>query len=276
MIIDAHVHLYHNPKDLDRIVNSGLIEQAWIMNTYYACDKNDPDGCASQEEILEVAKEYKGFFIPFGFLDFRKNPDVVDELHSKGFAGLKAIMPGKPYNDPSYFPYYQRAEKLRMPVLFHTGVIGRLTRKEAGEGLSLGPTNMRPTMLNAIAMEFPKLTIIGGHLGWPWVEETKQNLGYYPNIYHDISGGYGGYLLKWMIDNLDMRCHDGVHKYLTDKILFATDARYGRENAHNSVFRNIKFWELFFEIAGGFHHWGEKQEIEKIMRSNAKRITKNA
>lgn len=274
MVVDAHAHLYRNPRDLDRIVNSGIIEQVWIMNTYYAYDKECPEGHATQKEIIRVAKEYKGFFVPFGFLDFRKGPEVVEELRDKGFVGLKAIMPPKPYDDPSYFPYYQKAQELDMPILFHTGIIGKMTREEAGEGLFVGPTNMRPSMLDGIAAAFPKLIIIGGHLGWPWLEETKESLNYYPNIYHDISGAHFGLYLNWLVDNLDLRCSDGTGRYFSDKILFAVDGRYGREKDHSSIFKAIKFWELFFEYVGPFHHWGEKKETEKIMRLNARNLSK--
>ena len=269
MVIDSHVHLYRNPKDLDRIVNSGIVEQAWIMDV----QPIHPSGLssvefASPEEIIEVAREYKGFFIPFGFLDFRKGSEIVNELHSKGFVGLKAIRPAKPYDDPSYFPYYERAEKLNMPILFHTGIIAHATQKQTGEGLSLGPTNMRPSMLQTIAAAFPKLTIIGGHTGFPWQEETFWNIWYYSNIYHDTSGGDFVPLLEWLLKILNYRDYQG--KAFTEKILFATDAYYGRKESHDHVFREINFWKELFEKVSPYFHW--KGEEENIMYLNAKVI----
>jgi len=85
MIIDTHAHLYRNPKDLDRVVKSGIIKQVWLMDVslggedFIRWEGRFP---ATQKEILEAAKEYKGFFIPFGFLDFRKPPEIVEEIHS--------------------------------------------------------------------------------------------------------------------------------------------------------------------------------------------------
>ena len=265
MIIDAHVHLASNPQDLERIVNSGIIEQVWIMDIPYYKDKSL---FASQKEILEVAKKYPGFFIPFGFLDFRKGPEVVDELHSKGFVGLKAIRPPKPYDDPSYFPYYERAEKLNMPILFHTQIIAHATQKEIEEGFSLGPTNMKPSMLQTIAAAFPKLTIIGAHPGFPWQEETFWSLWYYPNIYHDISGGDFVPLFKWLLEVLNYRDYKG--KPFTEKILFATDIVYGRGENHNHVFEEINFWKEIFKRASKWYCW--KGGEENIMYLNAKKI----
>lgn len=272
-LIDAHAHLCRNPQGLDAIVNSGRFEQVWLM---------DLAGCeftytpfALQEEVLDVCKEYKGFFIPFGFLDLRKGPEIVDKLKEKGFVGLGEVYrPLKPYDHPDYFPYYEKAQKYNMPMLFHTGIIQKSSSQEMGPDLSFGPTNMRPSMLNGIAAAFPKLTIIGGHLGYPWLEETAESLYYYPNIYHDLSGYRKD--IEWLIKNLDRKCNDGFGelRYFNDKILFATDTvSYGCSKGHEEAFKQADFWELFLEMIGqNYYRWGEPEERKKILYSNAKTL----
>ncbi len=264
MIIDAHSHLAANPEDLEKIVNSKIIEQVWLMDTHYYRDGR----MASEKEILKVSKKYPGFFIPFGFLDFRKKSEIVDKLFEKGFIGLKAIRPAKPYDDPSYFSYYERAEKLNMPILFHTQIIAHATQKEIEKGLSLGPTNMRPSMLQTIAAAFPSLTIIGGHPGFPWQEETLSSIWYYSNIYHDLSGGDYPLFPEWLLKVLNYRDYKG--KPLTEKILFATDRLYGRKENHDNIFEEINFWQQLFKRVSPFFYW--KGDEEKIMYSNAKGI----
>lgn len=264
MIIDAHAHLAKGPKDLEKIFKSKVIKQVWLMDVSFY--KDGP--FASQEEILKVAKDYPDFFVPFGFLDFRKSPEIVEELHSKGFIGLKAIRPLKPYDDMSYFPYYEKAEKLKMPILFHAQIIAHATQKEIEEGLSLGPTNMKPSMLQTIAAAFPNLIIIGGHPGFPWQEETFWSLWYYSNISHDISGGDFVPLLEWLLKILNYRDYQG--KPFTEKILFATDAIYGREKNHQNVFEEINFWEKLLKEISRFFHW--QGEEENIFYLNAKKI----
>ena len=268
MVIDAHAHLVANPKHLDRVVGCGVFEQIWIMDI---C-KCDPT-TASAETIIKLSKDYPGFFIPFGYLDFREGPEIVDVLKEKGFVGLKAIKPPRPYDDASCFPYYAKAEKYGMPVLFHTGIVYKGKREDVEKGFSFGPTNMRPSMLDSIAEAFPGLTIIGGHLGYPWLEETAESLYFYPNIYHDLSGYRKS--IDWLLRNLDRKCHDGCpeKKYFNDKIMFATDAFYGTQEANEGAFKLAEFWGYLLEYTGGYYYrWGEPEERAKIMGANASKI----
>lgn len=269
MIIDAHAHLASNPEDLERIVNSKIVEQVWLLDVGPVY----PSGVgsvkfASSEEVLKTASEYKGFFVPFGHLDFREKPEIVDKLFEKGFVGLKAIRPPKPYDDPSYFPYYAKAESLKMPILFHTQIIGHATQKEVGAGLSLGPTNMKPSMLQTIAAAFPSLAIIGGHPGFPWQEEAFWSLWYYANIRHDISGGDFVPLFEWLLKVLNYRDYRG--QPLAEKILFATDSLYGRQENHDRVLEEASFWQQLFKRTSPYFYW--KGDEEKIMRLNAAKI----
>ncbi len=274
MIIDAHAHLVNNPdfRLLEKIIKKGNLEQVWLM---------DVSGCelpthqfASEDEIIAVAKRFPEVYIPFGYLDLRKTPEDIDRLKEKGFWGLKAYRPEKPYDAPEYFPFYERAAQLGMPILFHTGMVEKCPKGKMADNLSFGPTNMKPAQLSSIAAAFPDLTIIGGHLGYPWLEETAQNLYYYPNIYHDLSGYRKD--VEWFVKNLDRKCNDGFTgtRYFNDKILFATDALcYGEPEGYSFSLKMIKFWELFLEVVGEYYYrWGEKREREKILYGNARKI----
>jgi predicted TIM-barrel fold metal-dependent hydrolase len=274
MIIDAHAHLCSNPTGLEQIVESNRLEQVWLMDVS-GCELQT-NAFASENEVLQAAKDYPDFFIPFGYLDLRKTPDDINRLKDKGFFGLKAYRPLKPYSAPEYFPFYARAAELNMPILFHTGLLEKCPMGKMGDELSFGPENMRPMHLAAIAAAFPDLTLIGGHLGYPWLEETAQNLYYYPNIYHDLSGYRKD--VEWLIKNLDRKCTDDgkTLRYFNDKILFASDALcYGNEKGHQEAFKLMDFWELFLEMVGGnYYRWGNPEERAKIMCENAKKLYK--
>jgi predicted TIM-barrel fold metal-dependent hydrolase len=273
MIIDAHAHLTRKPdfKLLEKIIADGNLEQIWLMDVS-GCGLKTHD-FASEDEIIEVSVKFPDVYIPFGYLDLRKTPDDIDRLKGKGFFGLKAYRPEKPYDAPEYFPFYERADKLGMPILFHTGMVEKCPKGKMGDKLSFGPTNMRPSQLSSIAAAFPGLITIGGHLGYPWLEETAHNLYYYPNIYHDLSGYRKD--VEWLIKNLDRKCNDGLpHRYFNDKILFATDALcYGEKNEYQNILKMISFWQLFLDVIGSnYYRWGQAVEREKIFYANARKI----
>lgn len=279
MAVDTHAHLWRNPRGLDAVVESDKIEQVWVMEVPYFREGPMKE-LASAREILEVSRRYPGFFVPFGFIDFTKGPEQVDRMKEQGFVGLKAICPVRPYDDTTYFPIYERAEALNMPILFHVGIILKSTREEVTPNQSLGPTNMRPSMLDGIAAAFPRLTLIAGHMGFPWLEELFESLYYYPRIYCSLCG-YVDY--RWLIDHLDRRCGAGNDpaETLCDRMLFATDCAYGREepgltpeSAGLSSESLVDFFEGFFRHVGRSYTWGAKSDT--VLRGTPRRIMAEA
>jgi len=128
-----------------------------------------------------------------GCVDLRKNPDPpekIDNLKEQGFAGLKVIYSYYPYNHEIYFPLYARAEKLGMPIIFHTGYLA-----QAGDGsdgkYGIDCNNYRPYLFDKIARAFPNLKIIGAHLGKPHCDEAITMMMAHRNVYFDFSGGSG-------------------------------------------------------------------------------------
>ena len=192
-------------------------------------------------------------------------------LSGKKDVGLKPYKQVKPYSDPAYFPLYERAQELNMPILFHTGLIAHGKPFNGRYTHSFGPENMRPIHLAAIAEAFPDLQIIGGHQGWPWIEEMEHNLYYYRNITGDISG----YLrsVPKLNEILDRRAHDGTDRYFNEKLHFATDEFYGDEKCNARALRLAKFWESYFEFVGSlYYRWGRPEEQEKFFYGNAVEI----
>jgi len=78
----------------------------------------------------------------------------VEELHSLGFRGLGELeFVKKSYNDPSYFPVYELANRYGWLVLFHTGIV---LRRNFDEPEDVASGRMRPIHLEEIARRFPK------------------------------------------------------------------------------------------------------------------------
>jgi len=178
-LIDAHLHHNGDPAFLDKAVAKlGSVDGlAFILTTP-----------KDLESVQAYVVRYPSRLIGFGDikLDDPQALELVDRFHAAGFRGLGEFSgPLKNYDDRSYWAIYQRAEKYGMIVLFHTGIVNR---PDPSTPADISVDRMRPTTLDNIARQFPKLTIIGAHLGNPdyaWAAEIAR---WNPNLYFDLSG----------------------------------------------------------------------------------------
>jgi predicted TIM-barrel fold metal-dependent hydrolase len=96
-----------------------------------------------------------------------------------GFGSL-LVLPyafGYPFSHRLYYPLFAKCVELRVPVVTQVGHTGSLLPSEPG----------RPIYLDDVALDFPDLVIVGGHIGWPWTEEMLALAGKHPNVYVDAS-----------------------------------------------------------------------------------------
>lgn len=178
-IIDAHVHYNGDPVFLDKLVTKLDAMEGMAFLLVKAGDME-----SARAGIVKHPNQLIGFAEIS--LDDPSAVDLVDLVHAAGFRGLGEITsPLKNYDDRGYWPIYARAEKYGMILLFHTGIVNRLDPDIPSD---ISVDRMRPTTLDGIARRFPKLTIIGAHLGNPdyaWAAEIAR---WNPNLYFDLSG----------------------------------------------------------------------------------------
>jgi len=178
-LIDAHNHYNGDPAYLHQLL-AKLDEVDGLA--FLLVDPKDLDG------VKDSVKQHAGRLVGFGEiqLDNPKALEQVDRFHAAGFRGLGELSgPKKNYDDPVYAPIFARAEKYGMFVLFHTGIVNR-TSPEIPSDVS--SDRMRAGTLDNIARRYPKITIIGAHLGNPdysWAAEIAR---WNPNLYWDLSG----------------------------------------------------------------------------------------
>ncbi len=178
-IVDAHVHYNSDPAFLEKLAAkldsvdglALLITAPKDLATVKAFIAKHPNRLRGLGEIK---------------LDDPSALDQIDQFHAAGFVGLGEITsPLKNYDDRSYWPIYERAEKYRMILLFHTGIVNRL-HPEIPTDISVD--RMRPLTLDGIARRFPKITIVGAHLGNPDYADAAEIARWNPNLYFDLSG----------------------------------------------------------------------------------------
>jgi len=179
-IVDMHVHFDEE-------------KSSFIGDLLKLSDRLNLTACvltpfAYRKVVAEAAKQHPEQIIPFGSVDLDA-PDVVkqiEELHAMGYRGLGELeFVRKAYNDSSYFPAYELANRYGWIVLFHTGIVLRKTFDEP-EDVASG--RMRPIYLEEIARRFPKITVLGAHCGNPEYEWAAEIARWNPNVFFDLSG----------------------------------------------------------------------------------------
>src|SRR6476620_10761685 len=179
-IVDMHVHFDETSPSLI----SALLKVCGSLNLT-ACVLTP---FSSRKIVAGAGGQHPSQIVPFGYLDLDA-PDVVqqvEEFHTLGYRGLGELeFVKKPYNDPSYFPVYELANRYDWIVLFHTGIV---LRKRFNEPEDVASGRMRPIHLEEIARRFPKITVLGAHCGNPEYEWAAEIARWNPNVFFDLSG----------------------------------------------------------------------------------------
>lgn len=108
-------------------------------------------------------------------------------------------------NDRQCYPLYAKCVELSIPVGFQVGHSAEILPSEVG----------RPMYADQVAIDFPNLTIILSHTGWPWIEEWMSMLFRHPNVYGDTAG--------YFPSSYDPRLIEFMNGRGRDKVLFGTN-----------------------------------------------------
>jgi hypothetical protein len=138
----------------------------------------------SNDELAATTRAQPGRILGIGSVDLHRPMDAVRELRrcvkELGFVGVRVLpwLWGLPPNDRRYYPIYAECVELDVVFCLQVGHAGPLRPSEPGRPIPY---------LDEVALEFPELRIVGGHIGYPWTEEMIALATKYPNVYIDTS-----------------------------------------------------------------------------------------
>ena len=100
-------------------------------------------------------------------------------VRERGFVALRIepFMWRKPPTDRVYYPLYAKAAELGVTFQTQVGHTGPLYPSDTG----------RPLYIDEVALDFPELRIVCGHIGWPWTEEMIAVAWKHRNVWIDTS-----------------------------------------------------------------------------------------
>lgn len=102
---------------------------------------------------------------------------AVEEL---GFVAVRVVpwLWDLPPDDRRYYPVYAACVEANVPFCTQIGHTGPLCPSEPGRPIPY---------LDRVLLDFPELVVVGGHVGFPWVDEVVSLAAKYPNFHVDTS-----------------------------------------------------------------------------------------
>jgi hypothetical protein len=223
---------------VETVLATDLLAWSYRRQTRFAADMT--------ERIDELTRRYPGRIYGLGDydpLDVKKSLAKLElDVKTRGYKGVYVHVYGYDIglDHRKMYPLYAKCDELGVPVAMQVGHVLEAMPSEHG----------RPMQLDRIACDFPELTIVGTHTGWPWVDEMIAVASKWPNVYLNLSAWlpkyFGPALLQFV------RSKTGA-----DKVLFGT---------------NGLPWSRYLEELDRLEIAPDR--AAKILRENARRIYK--
>jgi uncharacterized protein len=162
-----------------RAMDAGGVQKA-LLSAW-----SSPSGMLiSNDEVAAVVNEHPHRFAGVAAADLRDPVGAVRELRRAvvelGFVALRIVpwLWKLPPNDRRYYPLLTACVELGVPFCTQIGHTGPLFPSEPGRPIPY---------LDELLLDFPDLVVVGGHVGYPWIDEVLSLAAKYPNFYIDTS-----------------------------------------------------------------------------------------
>ncbi len=183
----------------------------------------------NNESVLEFVRAYPELFIGFWGIDPHKGMNAVKEIvravEELGMRGIATdpYLAHIPPNDARYYPLYTKACELDIPVFITTAPPPQVPRAVVDY--------IDPRQVDIVARDFPELTIIMSHGGYPFVNEAVFTCMRNANVYMDLSE----YELAPMADVYVQ----GLNTFIGDKVVFASAHPFVEQEEAISIYNKM-------------------------------------
>ncbi len=166
----------------------------------------------SNDTIAAFVQQFPERFVGVAAVNLEKPVEAVHELKRAvkdlGFRALRVVpwLWNRPPNDKFYFPLYVTCIELDIPFCTQVGHTGPLMPSETGHPVPY---------LDEVALTFPELRIVAGHIGHPWTDEMIGVAWKHENVFIDTSAHAPRYYPPQLVQYLKT--------YGQGKVLFGTN-----------------------------------------------------
>lgn len=137
----------------------------------------------SNDEVAQWIALHPNRFKGLATVDLDRPMAAVRELRrrvAEGFVGLRVVpwLWNAPPTDRRYYPLFAQCVESGVPFCTQVGHTGPLRPSETGRPIPY---------IDQVALDFPELVIVCGHVGYPWTEEMVAVARKHENVYIDTS-----------------------------------------------------------------------------------------
>ncbi len=160
-----------------------VMDEAGVETALISAWTGPAGALISNDETAENADRSGGRLRPVMSVDLNDPMGAVREIRKRakeGFVGVRALpwLWGLPPNDRRFYPVYAACIDEGLPFCTQIGHTGPLRTSEYGRLIPY---------LEDVLLDFPELVVVGGHVGFPWIDEVASLMHKFPNFYVDTS-----------------------------------------------------------------------------------------
>lgn len=161
----------------------GVMDAAGVDRALVTAWEGPQGSLISNQQVADLVAAHPDRLLGVASVDLRDPVAAVAELRrrvAEGFVGLRMLpwLWELPPDHRLYYPLYAACVELGVPFCLQVGHTGPLRPSQHG---------MPIPYLEQVALDFPDLVIVGGHIGAPWTEQMIFLARKFPNVHIDTS-----------------------------------------------------------------------------------------
>jgi predicted TIM-barrel fold metal-dependent hydrolase len=160
------------------------MDEAGIAKSLISAWEGPQGSLISNDEVAGFVAQAPGRLVGVGSVNIRRPLDAVREMRrcvrDLGFKAIRVLpwLWELPPTHARFYPVYSECCELGVPFCTQVGHTGPLMPSEVGRPIPY---------IDQVAIDFPELVIVGGHIGYPWTDEMIAVATKHPNVFIDTS-----------------------------------------------------------------------------------------
>jgi hypothetical protein len=160
------------------------MDEAGIAKSLISAWEGPQGSLISNDEVAGFVAQAPGRLVGVGSVNIRRPLDAVREMRrcvrDLGFKAIRVLpwLWELPPTHARFYPVYSECCELGVPFCTQVGHTGPLMPSEVGRPIPY---------IDQVAIDFPELVIVGGHIGYPWTDEMIAVATKHRNVFIDTS-----------------------------------------------------------------------------------------